>query len=141
LRVEDIRHQPHTQERVDRAAATQLVFEDGLFHIVDSFIRSTGSDRLVLSGGTALNALANMHLLERFDEDYYSRVLGRRTGLLLGVPPVPGDAGVTLGAAYSFLLGAGVPPGPSLQHAFYCGRGFTSAEWTGALHRRSTWNG
>jgi carbamoyltransferase len=135
LRVEDIRHHPHAQERVERAAATQLVYEDGLFHIVDSFIRSTGSDRLVLSGGTALNALANMHLLERFDEEYYSRVLGRRTRLHLWVPPVPGDAGVTLGAAYSFALSAGVPPGPSLRHAFYCGRGFTSDELTAALHR------
>jgi carbamoyltransferase len=133
LRVEDIRHQPHTQERVERAAATQLVYEDGLFHIVDSFIRSTGSDRLVLCGGTALNALANMHLLERFDEDYYSRVLGRRTRLHLWVPPVPGDAGVTLGAAYSFALSAGVPPGPPLRHAFYCGRGFTVAELTEVL--------
>jgi carbamoyltransferase len=133
LRVEDICHRPRTQERVDLAAATQLVFEDGLFHIVDSFIRSTGSDRLVLSGGTALNALANMHLLERFDEDYYSRVLGRRTRLHLWVPPVPGDAGVTLGAAYSFAMSAGVSPGPSLQHAFYCGHGFTSAQLTGVL--------
>jgi carbamoyltransferase len=133
LRVEDIRHQPPTQERVERAAAIQLVFEDGLFHIVDSFIRSTGSNRLVLSGGTALNALANMHLLERFDEDYYSRVFGSRKRLHLWVPPVAGDAGVTLGAAYSFILSAGVPPGPALRHAFYCGRGFTSLELTSAL--------
>ncbi len=137
LRVEDIRHEPHTQDRVDKAAATQLVFEDALFHVIDHFIRSTGSDRLVLSGGTALNALANMHLLERFDEDYYARVLGRRTRLHLWVPPTPGDAGVTLGAAYSFALSAGVRPGATLQHAFYCGRGFSCAEWTAALRAAS----
>jgi len=122
LRVEDIRHRPDTQDRLDKAAATQLVFEDALVHIVDHFIRSTGSDRLVLTGGTALNAVGNMRLLEHFDEAYYERVLGKRTRLHIWVPPVPNDAGVTLGAAYmfSYLAGAGV--GEPMQHAFYCGR-------------------
>ena len=137
LRVEDIRHEPHTQDRVDKAAATQLVFEDALFHVIDCFIRGTGSDRLVLSGGAALNALANMHLIERFDEDYYVRVLGQRTRLHLWTPPTPGDAGATLGAAYSFALSAGVSPGAPLQHAFYCGRGSSCAEWTAALRAAS----
>ena len=50
LRVEDIRHQPNTQERLDKAAATQMVFEEVLIHIVDRFIRTTGSDQLVLTG-------------------------------------------------------------------------------------------
>ena len=97
LRVEDIHHHPNTQERLDKAAATQMVFEDALIHIVDCLIRTTGSDRLVLTGGAALNAVANMRLLEKFDESYYSRVLGRRTQLHLWVPPVPGDAGATVG--------------------------------------------
>jgi len=121
LRVEDIRHRPDTQDRLDKAAATQLVFEDALVHVVDHFIRSTGSDRLVLTGGTALNAVGNMRLLEHFDEAYYQRVLGKRTRLHIWVPPVPNDAGVTLGAAYmfSYLAGAGV--GEPMQHAFYCG--------------------
>ena len=60
----------------------------------------------MLTGGAALNAVANMRLLEKFDESYYSRVLGRRTQLHLWVPPVPGDAGATLGAAYAFAAGA-----------------------------------
>jgi carbamoyltransferase len=34
LRVEDIEHAPITVDRVDKAAAVQLVFEDALFHIV-----------------------------------------------------------------------------------------------------------
>ena len=81
LRVEDIHHRPNTQERLDKAAATQMVFEDGLVHIIDGLIHMTGSDRLVLTGGAALNA-----------------------------------------AAYAFAAAAGVGLGPSLQHAFYCGR-------------------
>ncbi len=95
LRVEDVQHRPNTQERLDKAAATQLVFEDALFHIVDGLIRKTGSDRLVLTGGAALNAAANMRLLEHFDADYFGRVLKRPTRLHLWVPPVPGDAGAT----------------------------------------------
>jgi carbamoyltransferase len=37
------------------------------------------------------------------------------------VPPVPGDAGVAVGAAYHFACLGGAKPGESLQHAFYCG--------------------
>jgi carbamoyltransferase len=47
LRVEDIHHHPNTQERLDKAAATQMVFEDALIHIIDCLIQKTGSDRLV----------------------------------------------------------------------------------------------
>ena len=133
LRVEDVQHHPQTQERVDKAAATQMVFEDALTHIVDGCIRSTGSDRLVLTGGTALNAVANMRLLETFDEAYYERVLGRAARLHLWVPPVPNDAGVTLGAPYAFAASAGVGSGPPLQHAFYCGRSPSLGEIQAAL--------
>ncbi len=133
LRVEDVQHAPNTRERLDKAAATQLVFEDALIHVVDGFIRASGSDRLVLSGGAALNALASMRLLEHFDEDYFARTLGRRTRLHLWVPPTPNDSGVTAGAAYAFAAAAGAGPGPKLEHAFYCGRAPRRSEIRAAL--------
>jgi carbamoyltransferase len=133
LRVEDVEHSPVTRDRVDVAAATQLVFEDVLFHVVDHLIRSTRSDQLVLTGGTALNCLANMRLLERFDRDWYRRNLQQETELNIWVPPTPGDAGVTIGAAYQFALDCGVPPGEPLQHAFYCGLPPTTDEIADAL--------
>ena len=134
LRVEDIHHHPNTQERLDKAAATQMVFEDALIHIVDCLIRTTGSDRLVLTGGAALNAVANMRLLEKFDESYYSRVVGRATTQLhLWVPPVPGDAGATVGAAYAFAASVGAGFGTPLKHAFYCGCGSSISEILAAL--------
>jgi carbamoyltransferase len=133
LGVEDIHHQPNTQERLDKAAATQMVFEDALNHVVDCLIRTTGSDRLVLTGGAALNAVANMRLLEKFDESYYNRVLRRRTRLHLWVPPVPGDAGATVGAAYAFAASVGAGFGPPLKHAFYCGRASSISEILAAL--------
>jgi carbamoyltransferase len=129
LNVEDIEHPEITRDRVDKAAAVQMVFEDALVHIVDHMIRTTGSDRLVLTGGTALNCVANTRLLECFDERWYERNLGcKHTRLHLWVPPVPGDAGAPVGAAYTFAMLAGARPGPSLQHAFYCGLPPTTVE-------------
>lgn len=122
LTVENIRHPEITRDRVDKAAAVQMVFEDGLIHMVDHLIRTTGSHQLVVTGGTALNCVANMRLMEAFDTDWYKRTFGREgTRLHLWVPPIPSDAGGPIGAAYAFAMRAGAKPGPPLRHAFYCG--------------------
>jgi carbamoyltransferase len=121
LRVEDIAHRPDTQDRLDKAAATQLVFEDAMIHVVDHLLRATGANRLVLTGGVALNAIGNMRLLEHFDEAWFANAQRRKTRLHLWVPPTPGDAGVTIGAAWLFAHLAGAPRGAPMTHAFYCG--------------------
>src|SRR5436305_1897016 len=121
LRVEDIRHRPDTRDRLDKAAATQLVFEDAMIHVVDHLLRVTGAHRLVLSGGVALNAVGNMRLLEHFDEPWFAGAQRRKARLHLWVPPTPGDAGVTIGAAWLFAHLAGAPRGVPVTHAFYCG--------------------
>jgi carbamoyltransferase len=125
LRVEDIHHRPDTRDRLDKAAATQLVFEDAMIHVVDHLLRSTGANRLVLTGGVALNAVGNMRLLEHFDEAWFAksreRSRERKTRLHLWVPPTPGDPGVTIGAAWLFAHLAGAPRGEPMTHAFYCG--------------------
>jgi carbamoyltransferase len=121
LRVEDIEHRPDTQERLDKAAATQLVFEDAMIHVVDHLVRTTGANRLVLTGGVALNAVGNMRLLEHFDEAWFAANTQRKARLHLWVPPVPGDPGVTIGAAWLFAHLAGSPRGAPMTHAFYCG--------------------
>ena len=59
---------------------------------------TTGANRLVLTGGVALNAVGNMRLLEHFDEAWFRSEM-RRPRLHLWVPPVPSDTGVTIGAA------------------------------------------
>jgi carbamoyltransferase len=121
LRVEDIHHRPDTKDRLDKTAATQLVFEDAMIHVVDHLLRLTGANRLVLSGGVALNAVGNMRLLEHFDEAWFSKAQQRKTRLHLWVPPTPGDPGVTIGAAWLFAHLAGSPRGAPMAHAFYCG--------------------
>ena len=121
LRVEDIHHRADTKDRLDKAAATQLVFEDAMIHVVDHLLRATGATRLVLTGGVALNAVGNMRLLEHFDEAWFAETQHRKARLHLWVPPVPGDPGVTMGAAWLFAHLAGAPRGAPMTHAFHCG--------------------
>jgi len=146
LQVADVanKHPSATHHHVDKAAATQLIFEDVLFHIVRHFIQQTGSHQLVLSGGTALNCVANMGLLEKFDETYYERHLRRRNSRLqLWVPPIPGDAGTPVGAAYHFGLRFGQSKqresfslwAKPLTHAFYCGLPPTATDIKTALEQ------
>ena len=121
LRVEDITHTQATRDRLDKAAATQMVFEDALMHVLAHWIRTTGCDRLVLTGGLGLNALGNMRVLEHFDETWFRREMGRSGRLHLWIPPTPNDTGVAIGAAYmgAYLAGYGI--GAPAEHAFYCG--------------------
>jgi carbamoyltransferase len=133
LRVEDINHRPDTSDRLDKAAATQLVFEDAMIHVVDYLLRTTGANRLVLTGGVALNAIGNMRLLEHFDEEWFASAQQRKTRLHLWVPPTPGDAGVTIGAAWLFSHLAGATRGASMTHAFYCGSSPSRADIAAAL--------
>lgn len=121
LRVEDIQHRPDTQDRLDKAAATQMVLEDALIHAVDHLLRSTGTNKLILSGGVALNALASMRLLEHFDEAWFAKAQQRQARLHLWVPPMPSDPGVPIGAAWWLAHLAGAPRGAAETHAFYCG--------------------
>jgi carbamoyltransferase len=133
LRVEDIQHRPDTQDRLDKAAATQLVFEDAMIHVVDHLLRVTGANRLVLTGGVALNAVGNMRLLEHFDTAWFAEAQHDDARLHLWVPPVPGDPGVTIGAAWLFAHLAGSPRGAPMTHAFYCGLPSPRAEIETAL--------
>ena len=133
LDPEDVRHEGVTRDRVDKAAATQLLFEDVVFHVVEHLIRETGAHRLVMAGGTALNCLASMRLVEHFDRAWFRRVMGRDVRLELWIPPTPGDAGIPAGAAFSFAVAAGAKPGAPLRHAFLCGDAPSSTEIETAL--------
>lgn len=133
LSVEDVQHSAITRDRVDKAAAVQMVFEDGLFHFVDHLLRTTRCSKLIMTGGTALNCLSNMRLMERFNRNWFQRQLGMDAVLELWLPPVPNDIGVTCGAAFNFAFRAGAKVGPPLQHAFYCGLAPTEDEISAAL--------
>jgi carbamoyltransferase len=104
-----------------------------MIHVIDRLLRATGAHRLVLTGGVALNAVGNMRLLEHFDEAWFAEYQKRKARLHLWVPPVPGDAGVTIGAAWLFAHLAGAPRGAPMRHAFYCGLPPSRAEIDTAL--------
>jgi carbamoyltransferase len=136
LNLDDEPHVELNRDRADKAAALQLLFEDALFHIVGHWIRATEASRLVLTGGTALNCVANMKLLEKFNESFYERHLRKSARLHIWVPPNPGDAGAVPGAAYQFARVGGAEWGPGLDHAFFCGPEY-STEQINAVLRES----
>ena len=49
----------------DIAAASQFVFEDIYFHLLNSLFKKSKNTNLVISGGSALNSLANGKVLEK----------------------------------------------------------------------------
>jgi carbamoyltransferase len=80
--------EPLADRHRDLAASMQAMYEEAFFHILNHAQQSTGSDRLCLAGGCAMNSLANgkIVLSTGFREVY--------------IPPAPGDAGGAVGAAY-----------------------------------------
>lgn len=75
------------QRWADIAASLQLVLEETIFALCRRLHSLTGSKRLCLAGGVALNCVANGKLLEQtpFEEFFIS--------------PDPGDGGAAVGAA------------------------------------------
>ena len=96
---------PDTQERLDKAAATQMVFEDALIHVIDHLHsadrqRPAGADRRHRAQrGRPTCACSSIST-----RPTTSAMLGKRTRLHSGYRRRPNDAGVTIGAAYMFAL-------------------------------------
>lgn len=95
------------------AAATQQVFEETLFFMLKKLYQKHPSKNLILSGGSALNSLAN------------GKILKNTPFKNLYITPDPGDGGASLGAAlyaYHSLI-AKTPP--KLLPSPYLGPEFT----------------
>ena len=105
-----------TQEHYDLAASAQKVFEDIYFHLLASLHQMTGQENVVISGGAALNCVANGMVLEKTS---FADVF---------VPPVPDDSGGAMGAAY-YLYNhiMGEKRGPAMS-SNYLGPGFSNEE-------------
>ena len=71
------------------AASLQAVYEEALFALLTALHEQTGESALCLSGGCAMNGLAN------------GKILANTPFETLYVPPAPGDAGGAIGAALS----------------------------------------
>jgi len=76
------------QRHSDLAYAVQRIFEDAMFYLTDMAYELTKSENLCLSGGSALNCLANGKLLT---SSKFKNVF---------VPPGVADAGISEGIVY-----------------------------------------
>jgi carbamoyltransferase len=113
--------EPIADRHRDLAYALQSTVEATILHIVRALSRSCPSRDLCLSGGVALNCIANARILS--DSDYKS----------IWVPPCASDSGAPLGSAlWHYHQTLGHPRGFELTHPFY-GLAYSDSEITSAL--------
>lgn len=116
------RHEPVTDHHRDLAFALQSVTEDTILHIVRALSKRHPSRNLCLTGGVALNCVANARILR--DTDYRA----------VWVPPCASDSGASLGSAlWHYHQTLGRPRGFELTHAFY-GTQYNDVEIRAALN-------
>lgn len=117
-RLDDI----HLDGRSTRIAASlQETIERAVAHLARMALSQTGSRRLAMAGGLALNCVANGNLIAcgAVDEVY--------------VPPVANDAGTSLGAAQVVALANGFKARPASP---FLGPRFSHADAASALDNR-----
>jgi carbamoyltransferase len=90
------------------AASLQAVFERAAMHVLRHVQKATGSQKLCLAGGCAMNSVANGKIREQ-------------TGFReLFIQPAAGDNGTALGAAfYAWNQTAGRPRGFVMEHGYW----------------------
>lgn len=103
------------------AHALQSLSEEVILHVVREMHRQRPSPNLVVTGGVALNCVANARILERTDVER------------VWVPPCSSDTGAPLGSAlWHWHQTLGKPRGFELIHASY-GLEYSDDEIAGAL--------
>ena len=113
--------EPLTDRHRAVARALQVVTEEAVLHIVRALERQYPSRNLILSGGVALNCVANGRVL---DETLYEKVW---------VPPCASDTGAPLGAAlWHYHQTLGQPRRFEMIHPYY-GLGYDDAQIETAL--------
>lgn len=113
--------EPLTEHHHNLAWALQHWTEEALLHMTRQLQRVNKSKNLVISGGVALNCVANARILRETD---FERVW---------VPPVASDTGVCFGSAlYHWHHTLGNERHFELTHAFY-GKDFSDSEIVAAL--------
>jgi carbamoyltransferase len=113
--------EPLTDRHRDLAFALQAVTEEIVLHLVRGLLKKHATRNLCLSGGVALNCVANARILEQTDVQR------------LWVPPCASDTGAPLGSAlWHYHQTLGHPRGFELKHALY-GRAYRDEEIVRAL--------
>jgi carbamoyltransferase len=118
--------EPITEHHRNVAASLQEVYEEVFFHILEYAHKCTGNHCLALSGGCAMNSVANGKIFDRspFKELY--------------VQSAAGDGGGAIGAAYYVWNKAmGMPRSFVMEHAYW-GPEFTNGEIERILKEKET---
>ena len=112
-----------TDRHRDLAFALQATTEETIVHVARALSAAHPSRNLCLTGGVALNCVANARILR--DTDYTH----------VWVPPCPSDSGAPLGSAlWHHHQTLGQPRRLQLTHPFY-GTAYSDREIAGALDR------
>ncbi|HUE89995.1 MAG TPA: carbamoyltransferase C-terminal domain-containing protein [Vicinamibacterales bacterium] len=99
---------PVEQRHMDLAASLQVVFEEGVFHVLRGVHSRIGGSRLALAGGCAMNSVAN------------GKIRANTPFRDLYVQPAAGDNGTALGAAlYAWYAQEGGARGWRMEHAYW----------------------
>lgn len=110
-----------TQRHKDLAFALQSVVEETVLHVVRALYKQHNARRLCLTGGVAMNCVANAKILAQTDVEE------------IWIPPCASDTGVPLGSTlwhHHQILGH--DRNVALTHAFY-GAGYTDDDIVAAL--------
>ena len=111
-----------TEGHLALAASVQAAFEAAQRHLLAwAKARHPAIDRLVLSGGCALNVTANGRILQ---SGLFAEIIA---------PPAPHDAGCAVGAALAHLAARGLPAAPANVASPYLGPAFDDAEIAAAF--------
>ena len=110
---------PIEERHRNLAFATQAVYEDGFFHLLNTLQRRNGNTAIALAGGCAYNSVANGKIKDRtrFTKCYLQAAAG--------------DAGGAIGAAYVVWHQNG-SRAAEMTHAFW-GPSFSNAELAALL--------
>ncbi len=115
--------EPITDRHRDLAYALQTTIEETVLHVVRALSATCSSRNLCLTGGVALNCVANARILSDTD---FERIW---------VPPCASDTGAPLGSAlWHYHQTLGYPRRFELTHPFY-GTAYSDAEIIGALEQ------
>ena len=109
-----------TSAHRDIAASAQAMYEEAFFHVLEAVHARYNLDALAISGGCAMNSVAN------------GKVRGRTPFKRLYVQASPGDAGGAIGAA---LIASGTRERWPMRHAYW-GPRFGDAEIESAITAR-----
>ena len=105
-----------TQYHFDIAKATQFIYEESFFNIINTVFKNQNNENISLAGGCANNSVANGKIYKRspFKNVY--------------VQSAAGDAGGALGAAFALWHMKGGKRVFSMDHAYW-GPGFTNDDF------------